>query len=90
MALARAAAEEAATLLRAGFTGEDGSANAPDVAEAYSQEWKRVTEWVDLAPVAAYHYTCQSEWTGGRLDGPGDQNVVRWPSSFGFDFVERG
>ena len=86
---ARGILEEAATILReAGFGGADGPEGTdigPDEATAYQNEWKRLTLFIDDAPVLAYHYFCQSEWTGGYLHAPGNdqQSVMRWPPSFG-------
>lgn len=60
-------------------------ADTLDVSRAYIAEWQRLTQWRDSGPVPAYHYVCQSEWTGGSLSdpGPGTQNTTRWPVSFG-------
>lgn len=85
---ARANIEAAAALLRDGFCGPIGDENV-SAANAYMVEWQRLTQWLDIGPVAAYHYVCQNEWTGGSLSapGPGTQNTTRWPASFGTPLV---
>jgi hypothetical protein len=80
MAEARTKADEAAALLMEGMAD---MTSEPSTRNAYATEWSRLTNWIDAAPVAAWHYTCQGEWTGGSLSDPGTQNVVRWPVSFG-------
>lgn len=87
MAEARALIDGAATLLREGFCVSPVDDDSAKVASNYMNEWARLISWLDQAPVSAYQYTCQSEWTGGGLDAPGDQNVMRWPSSFGTSSV---
>lgn len=83
---ARGILQEAANVLRDAWSSRSvGSDIGPDEAAAYMAEWQRLTHYIDNAPVPAYHYVCQSEWTGGSIRDPlpGTQTVVRWPSSFG-------